>query len=862
MSDRMSLRRAHVVFTLAFASASGLVWPNRLHAQTPPQMGGSPPAAAQGEPPRLNWEFRTEQHWLMTLGAEAVVQLVTAGRRPDVVLSLDPGEADEPVHFGLRIDGRPSGIVLAVSPATSVWSPETFLPIVPVLTPGLKPDPMPADPALVGALTDGRVETIARAAVRLSTEISAHRRAPALHEAAALVLTSLAMRESSRHFDDPRALMTRAAAHLAVADALRGRTSASQPVPPSASIEGRLARAALAALAGRQTEALATIEAMRKLAPPPPVASWLRAIDIRTRLDWRVLPAPATATLLERLQHTRALDARLDGDDAVAFVSSHHAEPVADWSRILLQIGFSVEAGNAYADDAIALELAEAVAVHAIVRGQPPAQGSLVEALNQPPTRGPRTADPARVEVVDWPLWADVLQRHLADALLTVSTHLRTRLGDKQAAAEYEAAIAGPYRSLRLLPFVNGFYNQGEGFAAAMAALHPLWNQPQLVPPHAWLMTLERVVRTRDVIPVAPAGQWFAPVVPLGTVPDDVWWRTHAELGQPVASRIVDLARWRQLAPYKRVLVIDALTLEYAGHIPAAAIERELAPFLDYDVGANQQLAQATASPVQREAAYRRMCDLTVDQCGALARYLVDQERDDQAATVYRRWIDGARDRVMASNNSSWLVDYEFAHDRQAEAWRIATAAARTGSSRGLHTLALLAERTDAADKAEGLLRTIAERYEDETALLSFYLRAEARGERRYAAAAAPIQARLFPQGVERVAVTDFTAGEVPDKGVKVEGPSRRLAFAGLRDGDVLVAVDGYRVRDYQQYLVVSLLSRDAAMRFVYYRNGRYLVAEGRFPQRAIADYLRNWIRPVPRPSSGSRRVGVPPTGG
>jgi hypothetical protein len=486
----------------------------------------------------------------------------------------------------------------------------------------------------------------------------------------------------------------------------------------------------------------------------------------------------------------------------------------------------------------------------------------VVEALNQPPTRGPRTADPARVEIVDWPLWADVLQRHLANALLTVSTHLRTRLGDKRSATEYEAAIAGPYRSLRLFPFVSGFYNQGDGFAAAMSALHPLWNQPQLVPPHAWLMTLERVTRTKDAIPLAPAAQWFAPAVPLGTVPDDVWWRTHAELGQPVAARIADLARWRQLAPYKRLLVVDALTLEYAGHIPASAIERDLAPFLVNDVAANRQLASATASPAQREAAYRRMCDLTVDQCGDLARYLVDQERDDDAATVYRRWIDGARDRVMASNNSRWLVDYEFDHDRQAEAWRVATAAADTGSGNGLDTLARLAERTGDAAKAEALLRQIADRYDDETALLSFYLRAAARGERRYAAAAAPIQARLFPQGVERVAVTDFRAGEAPDKGVKVEGPNRRLALAGLRNGDVLVAVDGYRVRDYAQYTVVRDLSRDVAMRFVYFRDGRYLVAEGHFPRRTISDYLRNWIRPVRRPSPGSLPVGVPTTGG
>jgi hypothetical protein len=195
------------------------------------------------------------------------------------------------------------------------------------------------------------------------------------------------------------------------------------------------------------------------------------------------------------------------------------------------------------------LELAEATAVHGIVRGQPLAPDALVEALNQPPTRGPRTADPSRVEVVDWPLWADVLQRHLADALLTVSTHLRTRLSVTKAAEEYEAAVAVPYRSLRLFPFVNGFYNQGGGFAAAMAALHPLWNQPQLVPPHASLMTLERVTRTKDPIPIAPAGQWFAPAVPLGSVPEDVWWRTHAALGEPIGQRRADLARWRQLAP-------------------------------------------------------------------------------------------------------------------------------------------------------------------------------------------------------------------------------------------------------------------------------------------------------------------------
>jgi len=73
----------------------------------------------------------------------------------------------------------------------------------------------------------------------------------------------------------------------------------------------------------------------------------------------------------------------------------------------------------------------------------------------------------------------------------------------------------------------------------------------------------------------------------------------------------------------------------------------------------------------------------------------------------------------------------------------------------------------------------------------------------------------------------------------------------------VLVAVDGYRVRDYAQYVVVRDLSRDPAMRFVYFRDGRFLVAEGRFPRRAISNYLRSWIRP----SSGLGRTGVPTKG-
>jgi hypothetical protein len=50
----------------------------------------------------------------------------------------------------------------------------------------------------------------------------------------------------------------------------------------------------------------------------------------------------------------------------------------------------------------------------------------------------------------------------------------------------------------------------------------------------------------------------------------------------------------------------------------------------------------------------------------------------------------------------------------------------------------------------------------------------------------------------------------------------------------------------------VSRLSREPAMTFVYYRNGVDLAAGGRFPGRAVADRLRNWVWPA-RPVAARR---------
>ena len=102
----------------------------------------------------------------------------------------------------------------------------------------------------------------------------------------------------------------------------------------------------------------------------------------------------------------------------------------------------------------------------------------------------------------------------------------------------------------------------------------------------------------------------------------------------------------------------------------------------------------------------------------------------------------------------------------------------------------------------------------------------------------------MFPQGLQKVTAADFAAGAAPDRGLIVEGPNDRFAAAGVREGDLLVAADGYRVRDYNQWRVATGFSRDPAMSFVVYREGRYTSVSGRFPGRALSRYLREWTKP------------------
>lgn len=61
---------------------------------------------------------------------------------------------------------------------------------------------------------------------------------------------------------------------------------------------------------------------------------------------------------------------------------------------------------------------------------------------------------------------------------------------------------------------------------------------------------------------------------------------------------------------------------------------------------------------------------------------------------------------------------------------------------------------------------------------------------------------------------------------------TEKMRRFGLRTGDVVLALDGFRVRDDDQYLCVRGFSDEPEMQAIVWRDGRYLEVKGQFKRR------------------------------
>src|SRR5262249_51344307 len=140
-------------------------------------------------------------------------------------------------------------------------------------------------------------------------------------------------------------------------------------------------------------------------------------------------------------------------------------------------------------------------------------------------------------------------------------------------------------------------------------------------------------------------------------------------------------------------------------------------------------------------------------------------------------------------------------------------------------------------DQAERFYRMDMERYDDKAPLLAFLTRHPERDVKHEAPA---LKATLFPAGIQTVA--DPPAGP-PEKGVLITWTGIGGERAGLRKDDIIVAVDGTRVESRAQYVVLKYRVWTAPMRFLVWRDKKYVSLDTRLRHR----WVTNTITSCPR---------------
>jgi tetratricopeptide (TPR) repeat protein len=236
------------------------------------------------------------------------------------------------------------------------------------------------------------------------------------------------------------------------------------------------------------------------------------------------------------------------------------------------------------------------------------------------------------------------------------------------------------------------------------------------------------------------------------------------------------------------------------------------------------------ADPDRYEQAYTQVCRFKPDYYLSLGDYLVEHQRGDSAAKAYQKAVDHAPDRVAVSNNVRWLVDYYYEHDRRKEAFVVAEMAAEAYSARGLETMAMLLERDGQLAQAETYFNKITERYDQSGQVMAFYSRH--RDNAQFAAAFDRAMAKVFPQGEEPANIPALAAA--PTDGVVLTGTNRTVNEAGMKQGDVIVAVNGVRARNSAQYRYLLDRAKSPRIQLAFWSTRNYRSVVVNLPERRL----------------------------
>ncbi|HSJ03345.1 MAG TPA: hypothetical protein VK956_12865, partial [Verrucomicrobium sp.] len=451
-------------------------------------------------------------------------------------------------------------------------------------------------------LTTPTTESVVKESQKISQALTKNPQSPELHEAAALLIGTQALREAAGHFSDLRPSLSRITAHLVMA-------RSAQPEPGT---HGRLAEVILLTLEVRQQEALDKLESL-----PAGLEAWQRTLRMRNTGDWRVVQDRTDTTLLEKIEHARALTASLDTGAMVRKYEGELTGLLPDWSRLGTERNFSVEEGHRLTNHWMEKELGELASAWKAWSGKELNADSLVVVLNDPATRAVVKGDNKRrqIEVLSWGSLAASHQRHLCHAIGRTQLFLQDKWGVDDAAKGFENQVLQNFAGLRLLPFVQKrTARQPKTQAAAMEAASDLCRKhPEWVTSCNWFAVGQKsrsanaAANKAVSYPRAPA--WFTVEVPWGTAYD--FDSRYHDLGTLYRA---NQARWDELiaiAPYSYDVIRTHRHKTYGTSASLEQMQKSFAPVHEYHLRAMEETSDRLKDdPKAYLAAMTRVCQL------------------------------------------------------------------------------------------------------------------------------------------------------------------------------------------------------------------------------------------------------------
>ncbi|MCB1078766.1 MAG: hypothetical protein KDM64_13180, partial [Verrucomicrobiae bacterium] len=624
------------------------------------------PAAQESDSSTAAW--KDESFYIVNMISRALLRFCVLGVGEigeDQIPQMEIRESEEsrqnaPVYVvDLRQSGRNLSVELRPDFETPIWSPALYRSVAEscaALT-GLSfgekisVENDDSNSALVARLTEASSEDLVDLSSEISSRLVNDFTNSGAHIEAAVLLGAFGLEDFSGDFLNLRPVLNRMTAHLAFAELTRGASSGASPD------SRKLAEALLNTLMNRQILALGLVDSLPESMP---YAAWRRVLRARVTGDFRELEDMAGGGLTP-VEYTAWFEARCRS--ASPETSWEKAEKTEENAykliRIVSRTSPSIEVGHVLLRASIPMEIDQLQRVYKSHHGRDLDEGDFVSALNADPDE-PHSASVEGFRVLEWGIWADFLQRHLANAMAVSVYFADEQWGAPEAARKVRRSIDGTFSGLVLYPFVmrracldDEEYRQSveDGFTLAGQI-------PQRIPAKCWarLYYFHGGAGRRHVPKHADRADfstWLFHNPPPGTV-----YNVDARTGAFSMTKIPEagerFATLNQFAPWEVSLVEAMINGRFSGEV---GYEERLTLYqsvAEYSLIPNTSLAELVRDqPGRYEFHTLRAAKLDPYFFLPMAAYFesVDEEK---AQKYYEIGIAQCPDRVAVSKYCGW----------------------------------------------------------------------------------------------------------------------------------------------------------------------------------------------------------------